>query len=214
MARVTGPLHSDQASGQINGNMVFAKWKGRPYVRALVIPSNPKTAKQTGIRAMMKYLAQIWALGGPFTGGTWTAPALTDSVSAFNKFVGYNMRRWRNFIGITLDYPATDATTPPAIGTQTLTGAVGQITILVASNTGGDSAGIAIFRSTSAIGTCNWDNCVAVIPNASRQTNADPVGETYVDTPLAAGTYHYRTALLSPDGVIGPQHADGSTTAT
>ena len=46
MAKVTGPLFSLDASGSYGGAMVFAKWKGRAYVRQLVIPANPQTLAQ------------------------------------------------------------------------------------------------------------------------------------------------------------------------
>ena len=47
MAKVTGPLMSMDASGAFGGALVFGKWKGRPTVRQLVTPSNPKSANQT-----------------------------------------------------------------------------------------------------------------------------------------------------------------------
>lgn len=47
MAKVTGPLMSMDASGGFGGTLVFGKWKGRPTVRQLVIPANPKSANQT-----------------------------------------------------------------------------------------------------------------------------------------------------------------------
>ena len=46
MAKVTGPLMSVSASGSFAGAMVFAGWKGRSYVRQLVIPMNPASAGQ------------------------------------------------------------------------------------------------------------------------------------------------------------------------
>ena len=46
MAKVTGPLMSMSASGSIAGAITFAIWKGRAYVRQLVIPSNPSTPAQ------------------------------------------------------------------------------------------------------------------------------------------------------------------------
>jgi hypothetical protein len=38
---------SMEASGAFGGALVFGKWKGRPTVRQLVIPANPKSANQT-----------------------------------------------------------------------------------------------------------------------------------------------------------------------
>lgn len=50
MAKVSGPLMSMEASGAFAGSLVFGRWKGRPTVRQLVIPSNPKSANQTAAR--------------------------------------------------------------------------------------------------------------------------------------------------------------------
>jgi len=46
MAKVTGPLHSDGASGKLANSLVFATWKGVAYVRQYVIPSNPQSEGQ------------------------------------------------------------------------------------------------------------------------------------------------------------------------
>lgn len=53
-AKVTGPLFSVEASGGYAGVIVFAKWKGRQYVRQLVIPSNPHTTGQEDARNAMR----------------------------------------------------------------------------------------------------------------------------------------------------------------
>lgn len=53
MAKVTGPLHSDSASGSHAGSTVFSHWKGRPYARMLVIPVNRKSDGQAEARLYM-----------------------------------------------------------------------------------------------------------------------------------------------------------------
>lgn len=65
MAKVSGPLMSMSASGQFAGSMVFGAWKGQPYVRQLVTPSNPKSAGQETARnatrtmgAVQKFIAR------------------------------------------------------------------------------------------------------------------------------------------------------------
>lgn len=47
MAKLTLPLGSSSASGQLGKAWVFFPWKGLNLVRTLVIPANPKTAAQT-----------------------------------------------------------------------------------------------------------------------------------------------------------------------
>jgi len=53
MAKVTGPLHSDDARGKFAGAMVFSNWKGKKYCRSLVIPSNPQSEAQGDQRLIM-----------------------------------------------------------------------------------------------------------------------------------------------------------------
>lgn len=63
MAKVGGPLMSLEASGSVAGALTFAKWKGRQYVRQLVIPANPQSASQESARNAMRVsaAAQRWA---------------------------------------------------------------------------------------------------------------------------------------------------------
>lgn len=53
MCKVTGPMHSDGASGQFAKAMVFAGWKGVQYVRKYVIPANPMSEGQGDQRIMI-----------------------------------------------------------------------------------------------------------------------------------------------------------------
>ena len=77
MAKVSGPLMSLDASGKIADTIVFAKWKGRNYVRQLVTPANPQTAGQKAVRAILGTLAKaahmvltsfrdVASIGSPF----------------------------------------------------------------------------------------------------------------------------------------------------
>lgn len=50
MAKVTGPLFSQEASGQFAKTAVFARRRGQNVVRAYVIPSNPRSAAQIIVR--------------------------------------------------------------------------------------------------------------------------------------------------------------------
>ena len=53
MCKITGPMHSDGASGQFGKAMVFAGWKGIAYARKYVIPANPKSGDQGDQRVIM-----------------------------------------------------------------------------------------------------------------------------------------------------------------
>lgn len=53
MVKVTGPMHSETASGSFAKSIVFSIWKGRAYVRQLVKPSNPRSEGQVAQRAAL-----------------------------------------------------------------------------------------------------------------------------------------------------------------
>ena len=111
MATVSGPMMSVDAAGKFGGSMVFAKWKGRNYVRQLVTPSNPKSAKQMGVRVMLGFLAAVWkAKTAPKWTG-WSAAAIARMISEFNAFVSENLARWQLSKAPTQVYPAAEATT-------------------------------------------------------------------------------------------------------
>ncbi|MBA7520687.1 hypothetical protein ES705_12783 [subsurface metagenome] len=53
-------IFGDQYSGQAGKAGVFAKWKGRQYRRAYVIPANPKTTMQVTIRGYFTNVIAAW----------------------------------------------------------------------------------------------------------------------------------------------------------
>jgi hypothetical protein len=208
MARVSGPLLSLDASGKIGGTMVASKWKGRNYMRQLVIPKNPKSAGQLGVRAMMKFLSQAWAAIGAGTKDDYDELATQKAISAFNAFMGVNLSRWQNFFAPSQAYPAPEASTPLTVTTQTLTGGEGHATVEVTPSGSTSIWGIMIFRDTAEITAPSWSNCIAVI------FTDDANKVTFVDSPLETDTYHYRTAVFNVDGILGTVHADGTAVVT
>ncbi len=53
-------IFGDQYSGQAGKAGVFAKWKGRQYRRAYVIPANPKTTMQQTVRGYFTNVIATW----------------------------------------------------------------------------------------------------------------------------------------------------------
>ena len=204
MARVYGPLHSDAASGSIAGSLTYSHWKGsRAYVRERVTPKNPKTAKQVGVRAMLGYCATLWASIKDAKSASWLALATASSISEFNAFVAAAMHDWQEFL-----FPresSTDARTSTGltVTTQTTTGGVGTATIEVTPSGATAIAGVAIFRGATGF-VPSWANCIAVIPTATAAK------VTFVDSPLKAGSYYYRTVVFNNDGTMGTIHIESS----
>jgi len=130
-ALVTAPLLSLDASGKVADALVFAKWKGRNYVRALVRPSNPKSGGQTGMRTMFKFLSQNWKNVSGIDQGTWDTLAEAAAVAPFNSYMQKNLISNRNFLPPTQAYPAAHIMIPDAISVLTPVAGERQITLAI-----------------------------------------------------------------------------------
>jgi hypothetical protein len=198
---------SVDASGKFGGSMVFSKWKGRNYARKLVVPANPKAAKQTGVRAMLTFLAKNWAALSAGIKDDYDTLAAAAQISAFNAYVGANLERWQANQGPSQAYPALDASTPIAITSAPLTGHEGYVTAVVTPAANANINGIMVWRDSVSL-TPTWANCVAVYFQAAVAVH------TFTDSPLPAATYHYRFAQFNKDGIIGTILADASCVVT
>lgn len=95
MSKVTAPLLSFGASGQIAKTQVYAEWKGRPYVRRHVIPANPRTAEQTLTRDTFSFLNNVWRYMPAAAVDAWDAYALTSRFTARNGWIKRNLSTLR-----------------------------------------------------------------------------------------------------------------------
>lgn len=96
MAKVSAPLLSFSAGGSIAKTQVYAKWKGRPYVRQHVIPSNPNTADQQLTRNTFTWLNNVWKNGPTLLQAPWDLYAQGQVLTGRNAFVGQNTRALRS----------------------------------------------------------------------------------------------------------------------
>lgn len=210
MVKVNAPMMSLDASGSLGNALVFAKWKGRSYVRTLVTPSNPRSGAQTGFRAMFKFLAQEWALLSTADQATWEDLAEQRVISPFNAFMGYNQERWRNFLAPGAADPVTGGGSLPAIGVLSATAGVRQIT-LAASAAGSSSVkdGVIIFRDLTTGFTPALSNAIAVI-----HYGASNGSFTYVDTPLEPDEYFYNFRSFTDDGNLSAAEGEVDATVT
>jgi hypothetical protein len=208
MVKLTGPMMSIDASGTFADTLTFSKWKGRNYARQRVIPENPKTAKQSGVRGMMKFLAQAWTDLVAGEKDDYDAAATARNISAYNEYISQNLARWQMFKSPSKNSPAEEASTPLTITTCVATGGVGHVSLVITPSGATAIWGYALFRDVAEIVTPAWTNCVAAFP----ADGANPV--TFVDSPLAAGTYHYRVAAFNDDGILGTVKADQTADVT
>ena len=201
MVKVAAPCFSLSASGSVGGALTFSNWRGIPYVRGLVKPANPKTGPQTGVRAMFKFLAQIWNGLTDADKATWETMAKQMNAAPFNAFMRFNQRRWRDFNTPSKQTPAAEVSTPPDGLTGVATPDVRSITLALTHGTALAAWGVAIFRNLTGTFSMAFSNCIAVIA-------VDGSGDAeYVDSPLAPGTYYYNSVGFNADGIEG---ADGT----
>lgn len=91
MAKLTGPLLSLGARGQIGKTLVTSKWKGIPYARQYVIPSNPQTTAQSGVRDVFTTLNGLWLTSPTLFRDPWTTNAVGQKYTNRNKLLAENI---------------------------------------------------------------------------------------------------------------------------
>ena len=208
MAIVKGPAFSLDASGSLADAIVFSKWKGRNYIRQLVTPANPRSGAQTGFRASMKFLAQIWAGLSDADKVSWLDRANDGIYSNFNAFTSYNQLRWRNFLTPSKQDPAAEVSTPATAPTGAAVAGVRMATVTLTDSGTAPDWGYLLFRSDTTGFTPGISNAIALF-------SWDVAGATeYIDTPLDPGTYWYRSRGFNDDGIAGALDVEFSVTIT
>ena len=91
MAKVTAPLLSFDARGKIADSLVFANWRGVPYVRQRVTPANPKTTAQVLTRDIFLGLELRWKQAGPLMRAVWDRFAVGQIPVGRNSYLGKNI---------------------------------------------------------------------------------------------------------------------------
>lgn len=92
MAKLSGPLFSLQASGQLAKTLVYSKWKGIQDVRSFVVPANPRSSGQVTQRGYFSSAVSAWHTTGLTADDieAWNRAAnnAPRPQSGFNRFVG------------------------------------------------------------------------------------------------------------------------------
>lgn len=194
MALVSGPLFSFDAAGKVGNSLVFSKWKGRNYVRRLVVPSNPKSGPQVGRRAMLRFLAQNWKDLATPEQATWEALAAELNVSPFNAYIRQNMANWHNFLAPSTEFTTDRSGTP---SDNVLTGAVveeNRWKLTVTGSALGDGWGLVIFASNTP------DFTPAVSSAVLSEIEMLITAHDYFWTPPEMGAWYFNSIAFSTDG--------------
>lgn len=92
MPRLTGPLFSLDARKTLGNTIVYSAWKDLNYARLRVIPYNPKSAYQIGIRSTISQGVFYFTRGTYVASADktwWNTYAEGTSMSGFNRFMHY-----------------------------------------------------------------------------------------------------------------------------
>jgi hypothetical protein len=166
---------------------------------------------------MMKWLAKWWSGISAPDKATWDTLAEARNISAFNAMVGENLDRWQYNSGPTEAYPAAEmnnALDPDGGLTGialTATGHEGyaSLTAKPDAEESSNAVGCILYRDSAAPTPKSWAKAIAIF-EATPDTSW-----SYDDSPLDAGTYHYKIAYFGDDGLIGAlTSADVDATVT
>jgi len=129
MSKTTAPLLSFGAAGQIGKSMVFAKWRGRSYVRRHVIPANPQTAEQSLTRDTFGWLQAVWKIAPSLLTAPWLAYSTGKVLTDRNAFTKFNLPdlRTATVLDLMVFSPGALGGLPPA--TITVTPGNDQLTV-------------------------------------------------------------------------------------
>lgn len=92
MAKLTGPLLSFGARGQIGKTMVASSWRGIATARQYVVPANPQTVAQQTNRTRFAFLRELWKRAPANAQAAFNAFASGRAFTGMNAFVGENNR--------------------------------------------------------------------------------------------------------------------------
>jgi len=118
MAKITAPLLSFGARGQIGKAQVYATWRGISYARQHVIPANPRTQEQQLTRSIFTTLSSMWAAAPPEMHTAWNVQAMGRPYTGRNNFMGTNTRALRtaeDFADFTASPGALSGISPASI---------------------------------------------------------------------------------------------------
>jgi hypothetical protein len=215
MAAVTAPLLSFGASGQIAKTQVYATWKGRPYVRRYVTPSNPQSTEQSLTRNTFTWLNSVWKVAPADFRLAWTASAKGQVLTDRNLFLKQNLpilRDMADLTGIIFSPGAKGG----LIGDITITPGNDQITV---AGVPPDPlpAGWTVLRMVAAI-IRQQEPGVGVLYDIVTDDDAtDPyslvfTGLVSATTYMAAAWFEYQKSALVTDLAYGPATAVSALT--
>jgi hypothetical protein len=206
MVKLKSPMMSLDASGSIGSAITFSKWKGRNYARKLVVPANPQSGLQTGMRAGMSYLSKNYASLTAGEKTAWEAHVASLSISGINGYIRHNQARLRRNLGVQSAYNDTAAAAIAAPTGGAAAAAPKSVVLTWVDSAGTDHKATAIYWSLTGTFTRDISKLVAIIPDGV---------QTYTDIRLTTGVARfYEFAAVADTGTLGTASAEVTATPT
>jgi len=121
MAKLTGPILSFGARGQIGKTLVVADWRGVKYARQYTTPANPNTSAQQSVRNVFTMLSGLWLNSPTLFRAPWAANAVGRSYTDRNKLVSENLSALMSETDMNLFIGSPGALGGPPLDTLTVT---------------------------------------------------------------------------------------------
>lgn len=194
MVKLTAPMMSLAASGTLAKAIVFSTWKGRAYARTRVIPANPRSGLQVGMRAGITIAPTLWNLAlSAADRAAWNAAVGAEAISGFNLFCRAGQKSLRNNYGYFIqETDQSQSTTPAAPPNPAATQDGTDLDITWDASAGAHT--VHIYHGLSTGFTSNIASLIAV---------AQDNPELWVHRNPGLGTHYYDIRSVGLDGGVG-----------
>lgn len=108
MAKVTGPLHSEDARGTLAGMLTFRSGNGPRTCRKTGRSTKPLTEAQQLHHTAFSMLAAAWSAADPADRLTWSPLAVPANVTAYAAYIQFNFARIAAGLSTVTAYPPVD----------------------------------------------------------------------------------------------------------
>lgn len=211
MATLQGPLFSLHASGTLRGGLNYATLRGQAYARKNPLPRQPNTPPQVSLRAMYSFLAQQWPLLDPAWRASWETLDAPAHLSAYNRFLSFNLKRWQQFLTPIASLDSPPAPNYPFFYTLVATAGVRHVHLATVNVGPGPIWGHAFFHHTRDWPTPYQTELFRVLPAGFGFPAGDAAQFDHHTTP---GTHYYTWRIFGHDGSHFWSDPSASATAT
>ena len=187
---------------------ISAKPTTRNFVRRRVRPLDRQSPPQLALRALTRFAKTILANCSEEQYALWAAKYYETPTPLRLAAIVEHLQRWTAMHAPAQIPDASTAASSLIADMRADTPTPRAVRIRLQPNADTNLFGIVLLRDTIPIIFPAWSN--AILFSAASTTAV----QTYLDTPLRPGTYHYRAACFETTGQLGPFYSDTSVTVT